>query len=75
MEALKIEFPSIYNPAISEDKKTILKKKIVAASREGRLRCPSAMAIANSLGINSKEVGEVADELDIKIASCQLGCF
>ena len=75
MQALKIEYPSHLKSVPLQDQKTILQKRILTAAKDGRLRCPNAMAIAGSLGIKSHEVSEAANELNIKISSCQLGCF
>lgn len=41
----------------------------------GRLPCPLARKIAKELSVSYKEVGRVADELDVKITNCELGCF
>jgi len=41
----------------------------------GRLPCPTARMIAEELGVSYREVGEAADELNVKITNCQLGCF
>lgn len=48
-----------------------LKKKAV----NGRLPCSIARWIAEELSVSYHEVGEVADELNIKITDCELGCF
>ena len=42
---------------------------------EGRLPCPSAFKVARRLEISPQQVGEVADELDVRISRCQLGLF
>ena len=48
-----------------------IKKKTV----NGRLPCPVARWIAEELSVSYQEVGKVADELNIKITACELGCF
>ncbi len=48
-----------------------IKKKAI----EGKLPCAVARQIAEELGVSYRDVGEAADLLHIKIASCQLGCF
>ena len=40
-----------------------------------KLPCADARKIAEDLGIPYSEVGAAADELRVKIKSCQLGCF
>lgn len=52
-----------------------LAERILAAAQNNRLPCAGAFAIAESLGVSSRQVGEVADTMRIKIARCQLGCF
>jgi hypothetical protein len=52
-----------------------LKVKIKAAAPEGRIACAAAMGLATELGISRKEMGELLNELRIKITQCQLGCF
>jgi len=48
-----------------------IKKKAV----NNRLSCPAARKIAEELSVSYKEVGRTADELKVKIAACELGCF
>ncbi len=52
-----------------------LEKRLHKASRESRIHCSSALAIAKSLGVTAAEVGKTANKLKIKISKCQLGCF
>ena len=52
-----------------------VKAKIKSAAPEGKITCPAAMSLAKDLGISRKEMGELLNELRIKITQCQLGCF
>lgn len=52
-----------------------LKAKIRAAAPEGRIACAAACRLAEELSISRKEMGELLNELKIKINHCQLGCF
>jgi hypothetical protein len=52
-----------------------IKAKIKAAAPEGRIPCATAMNLAKEMGISRKEMGELLNELRIKITQCQLGCF
>ena len=45
------------------------------AAREGRLPCARALELARELEVPPARVGEIADQLGIKIVACQLGCF
>ena len=42
---------------------------------EGRISCEAAWQIAQELGMEKQEVGKAADDLGLRIHSCQLGCF
>ncbi len=42
---------------------------------DGTISCEEALSIAKDLGIPAKDVGSKLNEMDIKINSCQLGCF
>lgn len=48
---------------------------IQKASANGRLSCGKAHDLAKELDISLQEIGALCNELKIKIASCQLGCF
>ncbi len=52
-----------------------IKARIKTAAPEGKITCPAAMSLAKELGISRKEMGELLNELRIKIIQCQLGCF
>lgn len=45
------------------------------AASEGRINCADARALADELGVPYGVIGMAADELKIRIKSCQLGCF
>jgi hypothetical protein len=45
------------------------------ASTNSRLTCEKAHALARELNVPLKEIGALCNELKIKIAACQLGCF
>jgi hypothetical protein len=52
-----------------------LKAKIKAAAPEGKIPCAAAFQLAEELGISRQEMGELLNELRLKITQCQLGCF
>jgi len=52
-----------------------VKGKLQAAAPEGRIACAAAFRLAEELGISRKDLGELLNELRIKITNCQLGCF
>lgn len=48
---------------------------IQTASENNRLSCEKAHELARGLNISLPEIGAICNELKIKIAACQLGCF
>ncbi len=52
-----------------------VKNRIRAAAPEGKMPCAAAFRLAEELGISRKELGNLLNELKIKIIQCQLGCF
>ena len=61
--------------AMSPEVRAVIAERIRAVALEGRLPCAAGISIARGLGVAAGEVGRVADELGIRIARCQLGCF
>ncbi len=49
--------------------------KLKEAAKEGRIPCALAQKIAVENKIPMKKVGEVLNQMKIKITQCQLGCF
>ena len=56
-------------------KNTVLQAAEVSDDGKRRLPCAAAFALSRRLGIPLASIGEVCDELDIRITRCQLGCF
>ncbi len=52
-----------------------VKARIRAAAPQGRIACPAAFRLAEELGLSRKDLGEVLNELKIKITQCPWGCF
>lgn len=52
-----------------------LKAKIRAAAPTGKIPCAAALKLAEELGVSRAEMGELLNELRVKITQCQLGCF
>ncbi len=50
-------------------------EEIKASLVNGKLPCAVAFQIAKKLKINPRQVGDMANKMNVKIASCQLGCF
>lgn len=52
-----------------------LAAKIRESLVNGKLPCPVALKLANDLDISPKRIGDITNEMGIKVSSCQLGCF
>lgn len=52
-----------------------LRARIRAAAPANKIPCSAAFRLAEELGLSRKELGELFNELKIKIIHCQLGCF
>ena len=51
-------------------------KVLINGYLEGnKLTCHRAFDLHEKTGLPLKEIGEIANELKIKISDCQLGCF
>jgi hypothetical protein len=48
---------------------------IRSEARDNRLSCGKAHELSAALNVPLREIGELCNELKIKIAACQLGCF
>ena len=52
-----------------------LEEEMRASLVSGKLPCAAAFRIAKKLKVSPRQVGDTANRLNIKISSCQLGCF
>jgi hypothetical protein len=52
-----------------------LKELIMEKQSNQRISCRTACEIAEKAGVSKLRVGQLIDEMKIKIHSCQLGCF
>ena len=50
-------------------------EKIKNESRNGKIACWQALKLAEDLHVPPREISAILNELGIKIAGCQLGCF
>ncbi|OGL47514.1 MAG: hypothetical protein A2149_01080 [Candidatus Schekmanbacteria bacterium RBG_16_38_11] len=56
-------------------KAEVLREKITKLSVDCKLGCAKAFKIAQEEGLTIREIGAILNILNIKIGSCQLGCF
>ncbi|MFC1989432.1 hypothetical protein ACFLVW_02555 [Chloroflexota bacterium] len=57
------------------DADRMLEEELKASLIDGRLPCSVAFGISHKLKVSPKKVGDMANKLNVKISSCQLGCF
>ena len=58
-----------------EEKKKLVEEKVREKAVDGRISCKTCFGIAEELEVNPMMVGDAANELEVKIFACQLGCF
>jgi hypothetical protein len=66
--------PTIY-PLVAMTMKDKIREAIKKRAVNDRLPCPVAREIAEESAVSVREVGEIANDLGIKITDCELGCF
>ena len=72
LEGLRVALTFIIGGDLLDEK---LDMEIQASLVSGRLPCAVAFKIAKKLKVSPRQVGDTANRLNIKIMSCQLGCF
>ena len=50
-------------------------REIKRRLKDGRLSCRDAFSISEELNVTPAEIGEAADEMDIRLSECRLGLF
>jgi hypothetical protein len=46
-----------------------------AKARDGRITCAECLAIARDIDLPASRIADLLNGMDIRIVSCQLGCF
>jgi len=49
--------------------------KLKEAAKDGKIPCAMAFKIAKECSVSTKEIGNLLNQVKIKISNCQLGCF
>jgi len=52
-----------------------IEKAIKEKSKDGKIPCAICFKIAEDFGISKREMGQILNEINIRISQCQLGCF
>ncbi len=50
-------------------------EKIKTQAKDGKISCKEAQDLADDEGVSYQDMGDLLNELKIKIRTCQLGCF
>ena len=56
-------------------KQKLLAEQVLKAAKDGKITCARLRKIAEETGVSYKAAGKIADELNIRIKNCDLGCF
>ncbi len=49
--------------------------KLKEAAKDGKIPCAMAFKIAKECNVSTREIGNLLNQVKIKISNCQLGCF
>ena len=60
---------------MSEAKRETIEEALKGIANNSRVSCKQALALAERLGVDPKQIRSAADEMEMKIVACQLGCF
>ena len=52
-----------------------IRQLIGAAARDGRVACKFLLDLAARTDTPAGRIGEMCDEMGIRVSGCQLGCF
>ena len=52
-----------------------LKREMLEKANNGAITCSQCFEVADKIQVPLAEVGKAANDLEIKVRSCQLGCF
>ncbi len=52
-----------------------LRESIRALARDGKVPCKRLFELAAEAGASIGLIGRLCDEMDLRVAACQLGCF
>jgi len=52
-----------------------LREAILAQATNGKVACKAMLELAEQTDTPSRRIGEICNEMEIKISACQLGCF
>ena len=63
------------NDSTTSNMERTLEDELKSSLVDGRLPCAVAFKISRKLKVSPRKVGDMANKLNIRIVSCQLGCF
>lgn len=55
--------------------KEIIAEKLKEQAPKGKISCHQARLLADEFKVEPRIIGELCDELKIKVCACELGCF
>jgi hypothetical protein len=55
--------------------KQLILDRIKSESKSGKIACRKALMLAVEMDLSPKELGDLLNEVGVKVSTCQLGCF
>lgn len=55
--------------------KQLIAEKLKEKAPKGKISCHEARLLAQEFDVEPGVIGELCDELKIKVCACELGCF
>jgi hypothetical protein len=52
-----------------------IRELILDKQKDNKISCKAAFEIAEETQVSGKRIGELLNDMEIKICACQLGCF
>jgi len=52
-----------------------LRQEILSRAADGKVSCRAMLELAQRTDASAKMIGELCNELKLRISECQLGCF
>jgi len=52
-----------------------IRTAIQAKAVEGKVPCKAMLDLASETETTASQIGDICNELNIKVSACQLGCF
>lgn len=66
---------NFFKGGIYMDKNQQLEERIKQVAKEGKISCAQARKVAVEFDVAPRKIGELCNQIEVKICACELGCF